>query len=206
MAPRAKRTIDPKKVTDIDSWLSSYKLDYANVVYHNGQYLVLDPVQYKSDYAGALAAPAKTIPSTKAIDAYAATKYPQLRAAADSILTDAREEKQKQITAAITAVNEAETELLKATLAWQTGESRERGVLALEVAKATKALENAEATLNVAKYPVRYIKAEKGLLRKDLDYATHDSRKLHSELYRTVVEPLRLNQRIVPFTTGEGTA
>jgi len=206
MAPRAKRTIDPRKVTDIDSWLSSYKLEYANVVYHNGQYLVLDPAQYKSDYAGALAAPAKTIPSTKAIDAYMADKYPQLRAAADSILTDAREEKQKQITAAITAVNDAETELLKATLAWQTSETRERGVLALDVAKATKALENAEATLNAAKYPVRYIKAERGLLKKDLDYATHDPRKLHSELYRTVVEPLRLDQRIVPFTTGEGTA
>jgi len=98
MATRAKRTIDPKKVTDIDNWLSSYKLGYGNIVYNNGQYLVLDPVQSKSDYAGALAAPAKIIPSTKAIDAYAAEKYPQLRAAADSTLTDAQEERQTHST------------------------------------------------------------------------------------------------------------
>jgi len=206
MATRAKRTIDPKKITDIDNWLSSYKLGYGNIVYNNGQYLVLDPVQSKSDYAGALAAPAKIIPSTKAIDAYAAEKYPQLRAAADSTLTDAQEERQKQMSAAIIAVNDAETDLLKATLAWKTSDAKERGVLALEVAKATKAMENAEATLNAAKYPVRYIKAETGLLRKDLDYATHDPRKLHSELYRTIVEPLRLNQRIVPLATEGGTA
>jgi len=57
MATRAKRTIDPRKVTDLDAWLKGYKSKYGNLVRRGGDYLVLDPAKYKDDYDAALAAP-----------------------------------------------------------------------------------------------------------------------------------------------------
>lgn len=203
MAARTKRTIDPKKVVNLDSWLQYYKSGYKNVILDGGRYLVLDPAQYKTDYAAALASPAKIIPSLKAIDAYtASTKHPQLRAAAETVMSTVYEERRKQVADATKAVNDAETEVLTATLAWNGSENSTRSILSLTVARATQMMENAEAALAAAKYPVRYIKAETGLLRKDLDYATHDDRKINNELYRIVVEPTRLNQRIIPFIEG----
>lgn len=215
MATRAKRTIDPKKVTDLDSWLRYYKSGYGNVVVKEGQYLVLDPVQYKADYKAALLSPVTTIAHTKAIDAHvllaesdATSKYPQLRANAETTMTALYEDQQKHIAEATIAVNEAEIELLNASVAWRSipvsdGTIATRSELAKAVAVATRFLENAEATLSAAKYPIRYIKAETGLLRKDLDYATHDDRKITNELYRIVVHPTKLADRIVPVTVTD---
>jgi len=119
-----------------------------------------------------------------------------------------REEQAARVSAASDAVNKAETELLKLTQAWQNAEAEGpsiRGALAIDVAKATVAMEQAEAALVAALYPVRYIKAETELLIKDLDYATHSDKRFHNELYRIVTEPTALSGRIIPFTE-EGTA
>jgi len=201
MATRAKRTIDPRKVTDIDSWLAAYKSKYGNVVRRGGDYLVLDPVQYKEDFTGALAAPAVTIPSTKAVDAQlilgTANGFPQLRATAEETMKNLSEEQAKRVAIATDAVNDAEMELLKVTQVWNADRN---SALAMDVAAATIALQQAEAALTAAQYPVRYIKAEKELLIKDLDYATHSDKRFHNELYRLVTKPTALSGRIIPFT------
>jgi hypothetical protein len=123
-------------------------------------------------------------------------------------MTALYEDQQKHIADATAAVNKAEIELLNASVTWQAipvseGTIATRSELAKAVAVATRFLENAEATLSAAKYPIRYIKAEKGLLRKDLDYATHDDRKITNELYRIVVHPTKLSDRIVPVTVTD---
>jgi hypothetical protein len=201
MAARAKRTIDPRKVTDLDSWLAAYKSKYGNVVRRGGDYLVLDPIKYKEDFEGALAAPAVTIPITKAVDAQlilgTANGFPQLRATAEETMKNLKGEQAKRVAIAIDAVNDAETELLKVTQAWNADKN---SALAMDVAAATIALQQAEAALTAAQYPVRYIKAEKELLIKDLDYATHSDKRFHNELYRLVTKPTLLSGRIVPFT------
>lgn len=207
MAPRAKRTIDPKKVTDIDSWLKAYKSGYANVVRRGGDYLVLDPVKYKENYESALATPVTVIPSNKAVDAHlilgTADGFPQLRATAEETMKNLHEEQAKHVSVASDAVNKAEAELLTATEAWKAagvGEESVRRALAMDVAKATVAMEQAEATLSAARYPLRYVKAETELLIKDLDYATHSDKKFHNELYRLVTAPTTFPTRLVPFT------
>lgn len=201
MAPRAKRTIDPKKVTDIDSWLKAYKSGYANVVRRGGDYLVLDPVKYKENYESALATPVTVIPSNKAVDAHlilgTADGFPQLRATAEETMKNLREEQAKRVNIAIDAVNDAETELLNVTQAWNADKN---SALAMDVATATIALQQAEAALTAAQAPVRYIKAETELLIKDLDYATHSDKKFHNELYRLVTAPTTFPTRLVPFT------
>ena len=212
MATRAKRTIDPRKVTDIDSWLKGYKSKYGNLIRRGGEYLVLDPVKYKEDFDAALAAPEKVIPSAKAVDAQVilgtVNGFPQLRATAEETMKTLKEEQQKQIDVATTAVNEADAELIRANEAWKEvgpGQPAIRSALAAEVAKATIAMEQAEAALALALYPVRYVKAETELLIKDLDYATHSDKRFHNELYRIVTAPTTLSGRIIPFTE-EGTA
>lgn len=205
MAARAKRTIDPRKIVDLDTWLKAYKSKYGNLVRRGGDYLVLDPVQYKADFEGALANPETVIPSTKAVDARfvlgTVDGFPQLRATAEETMNTLREEQAKRVAVAVDAVNDAETELLNLTQAWNADK---RSALAMDVAKATIALEQAEAALSAALYPVRYIKAETELLIKDLDYATHSDKRFHNELYRIVTEPTVLSGRIIPFTE-EGT-
>jgi hypothetical protein len=207
MATRAKRTIDPKKVTDLDSWLKGYRSKYGNLVRRGGDYLVLDPVKYKEDYKAALAAPEKVIASTKAVDAQrilgTVSEFPQLRATAEETMKELHEEQQKRIKVASDVVNKAEAELLTITQTWKAARDEGasiRSALALDVAKATIAMEQAEAALSAAQYPVRYIKAEKELLIKDLDYATHSDKRFHNELYRLVTKPTALSGRIIPFT------
>jgi len=207
MATRAKRTIDPKKVTDLDSWLKGYRSKYGNLVRRGGDYLVLDPVKYKEDYKAALAAPEKVIASTKAVDAQqilgTVSEFPQLRATAEETMKKLHEEQQKRIKVASDAVNKAEADLLTITQTWKAARyegASIRSALALDVAKATVAMEQAEAALSAAQYPVRYIKAEKELLIKDLDYATHSDKRFHNELYRLVTKPTALSGRIIPFT------
>ena len=201
MAARAKRTIDPRKVNDLDAWLKGYKSGYGNLVRRGNDYLVLNPIKYKEDFEGALAAPEKVIPVTKAVDAQlilgTANGFPQLRATAEETMKNLREEQAKRIAIAADAVTDAETELLNATQAWNADKN---SVLAMDVAAATIALEQAEAALTAAQAPVRYIKAETELLIKDLDYATHSDKRFHNELYRIVTEPTALSGRIIPFT------
>ena len=201
MATRAKRTIDPRKVTDLESWLKAYKSRYGNLVRRGGDYLVLDPIKYKEDFEGALAAPEKVITSTKAVDAQlilgTADGFPQLRATAEETMKNLSEEQAKHIAIAADAVTDAETELLKVTQAWNADKN---SALAMDVAAATIAMQQAEASLTAAQAPVRYIKAETELLVKDLDYATHSDKRFHNELYRLVTEPTLLSGRIVPFT------
>jgi len=207
MATRAKRTIDPKKVTDLDSWLKGYRSKYGNLVRRGGDYLVLDPIKYKEDYEAALAAPEKVIASVKAVDAQrilgTVSEFPQLRATAEETMKELYEEQQKRIKVASDAVNKAEADLLTITQTWKAARDEGasiRSALALDVAKATVAMEQAEAALSAAHYPVRYIKAEKELLIKDLDYATHSDKRFHNELYRLVTKPTALSGRIIPFT------
>ena len=207
MATRAKRTIDPKKVTDLDSWIKGYRSKYGNLVRRGGDYLVLDPVKYKEDYEAALAAPEKVIASVKAVDAQrilgTVSEFPQLRATAEETMKELHEEQQKRIKVASDAVNKAEADLLTITQTWKAARDEGasiRSALALDVAKATVAMEQAEAALSAAHYPVRYIKAEKELLIKDLDYATHSDKRFHNELYRLVTKPTALSGRIIPFT------
>jgi multidrug resistance efflux pump len=147
------------------------------------------------------------IASTKAVDVQqilgTVSEFPQLRATAEETMKKLHEEQQKRIKVASDAVNKAEADLLTITQTWKAARDEGasiRSALALDVAKATVAMEQAEAALSAAQYPVRYIKAEKELLIKDLDYATHSDKRFHNELYRLVTKPTALSGRIIPFT------
>ena len=210
MATRAKRTIDPRKVTDLDSWLKGYKSRYGNLVKRGGEYLVLDPIKYKENFEAALASPEKVILPTKAVDARVILgtldEFPELRANAEETMKNLRDEQAKRVKLTSDAVNKAEADLLTATEAWNAvgpGQASIRSALATDVANATIVLTQAEAALSAALYPVRYIKAETELLVKDLDYATHNDARFHNELYRIVTEPTALSGRIVPLTATE---
>jgi len=207
MATRAKRTIDPRKVTTVDDWLKGYKSKYGNLVRRGGEYLVLDPAKYKDDYAAALAAPVLVLQSAKAVDAHlilsTADGFPQLRATAEETMKEIQDERTKRIAEAADAVNKAEDELLKVTQGWKrtSGDGEAvRSALAMDVAAATVALRQAESNLSATMYPVRHIKAESELLQKDLNYATHSDRRVPNTVYRMIVEPTELSKRIVPIT------
>jgi hypothetical protein len=205
---RTKRTVDPKKVVDVATWLKFYKTKYGNLVYDAGSLRVLDPKVYATDYTAALAAPVKTFELNKAVDAYRIVEYPdtydaQLRVAAEERLKTLDETQDKDVQTAKGLVDEAEKALLKATDAWgqaaDLATSAARSELAMEVAKHTRTLEEAEATLQRALYPVRRAHAESGLLRNALNFATHDTRKVMDDVYCVVLDTSKQADRIIPF-------
>jgi hypothetical protein len=215
MATRAKRTIDPKKIGSLATWVENYKKKYGNLIVMNGRFLVLDPQLYSDDYEAALAAPAKVLIPSKAIDIEQVLAdpdmYPQLRASAEEKESQIDEVRATAVLAAKTDVNKAEKELLDAAAAWEDVSLEQvsggaRRDLAMEVAKHTKALEEAEAALTRAIYPVRYIVAETGLLRNALNYASRDIRVFNEEVYRIVETTSRLGDRVIPYVPKEGEA
>jgi len=221
MFKRLKQTVNPDKVTDIASWFKYYNRN--NLIRRGGEYVVIDPATYQAkfneirtmdQYNPIMGEPVKVFPSTKAVDAHdilgSTTEFQQLRALAQETVDKLHKEQVAKVAEATQIFNKAEHELLEATLAWKAAAGQSaavRSVLANAVAKATVALKEADATLSEAKYHLRYIKAETGLLVKDLFYDTHSDKVFDNTVYRLVLEPTTVTERIVPIVSTEaGTA
>lgn len=217
MFKRLKQTVNPDKITDIDTWLKYYKRN--NLIRRGGDYVVIDPNIYQAkfneiknmeQYDPIMGEPVKVFPSSKGIDANdilaSTTEFQQLRATAQETVDKLHNKQVIKVAEATQDFNKAEHTLLQATLDWKAsvlaGESAAvRSALAAEVAKATTALKAADAELSAAKYHERYIKTETRLLVKDLYYETHSDKILDHEVYRLVVNPTLINERIVTLGT-----
>ena len=194
MATRGRPTVDPAKITNIDSWLKYYKLRYGNVVLgEGGLYLVLDPALSRTDTKAARAAPIKTIPHIKGYDYVSVLADPtsstMLRAAAE----ERHNTEKTNIDAAVTiAQNEygvLEHELLAAVDQWNSaGDATMRKIAAMRVGDLSKQLAAADEQRRLARYPKGYIYTEEGLLRRQVNYASHDDRVIKHDLYRFVPE------------------
>ncbi len=197
MAARRPRTVDPTKVTDLDSWLSYYKLGYANIKHgSNGEFLVLDPVTQD------MTAPAKVIETQKGydyIDVLRSEKAePSLRAASEAKREAVASEIQSHVTDAMTNYLSAEHNLMTAVQQWNVAVNpAERSVAALDVGVAQRALAEADEAYRKALYPKRYIKPESGLARKTVDYTTIDDRVIQYAIYRLVPETTEPGDRVV---------
>lgn len=203
MAARKARTVDPTKVTDLDSWLSYYKLGYTNVKHgKKGELLVLDPSTLDID------APAKTIEVPKAYDYIdilrSSTVESTLRAAAEAKYGAVASEISAHVTDAMTDYLAAEKVLLDAVSRWKLAvDETERSIAALDVGAAQKALAVADTAYGSALAPKRYIKSESGIPRKAIDYTNNDDRVLQYAVHRLVPETTEPSERVV---IGAGTA
>jgi hypothetical protein len=203
MAARRPRTVDPTKVTDLDSWLSYYKLGYANIKHgKNGELLVLDPATQDS------ANPAKVIEAQKAYDYIdvlrSESSEPSLRAASEAKREAVISEIQSHVTDAMANYLSAEKTMLEAVDRWNSAVNpAERSVAALDVGVAQRALADADAVYRNALFPKRYIKSESGIARKLIDYTTVDDRVIQYAIYRLVPEATEPADRVV---IGAGTA
>ena len=200
MASRGRPTVDPEKVTNLDKWLFYYKKKYGNVVLGDaGEYLVLDPTLARTDFDTAFEDPVKTIPHLKGQDyitILATSAKPVLRAAAEEKREAFLNSMKPEIEAAQEAFDNIEQELLEATETWNAAaDSASRQEAALRVGQLSQQLDGAATTLQQAKFPQRYIYTETNLLRKNVDYATHDERATKYHLYRTVLETTEPAQR-----------
>jgi len=221
MFKRLKQTVNPDKVTDVASWFKYYNRN--NLIRRGGEYVVIDPAIYQAkfneirtmdQYDPIMGEPVKVFPSVKAVDANdilgSTTEFQQLRALAQETVDRLHKEQASAVAEATRLFNKTEHDLLEATLAWKAsvGQSAAvRSVFANAVAKATVALKEADAALAAAKYHLRYIKAETGLLVKDLFYDTHSDKVFDNTVYRLVLEPTTVTERIVPMVSTEaGTA
>lgn len=211
MATRVGRTIDPAKVTNVETWLNYYKLKYNNIVQgSDGSLRVLDPAQMAEDRAAAFES-AKVIPHMTGQDYIDVLKTaagsPELRAAAEAKRDDIR----ASIDTAVSTLTETfmgvEQQLLEAVDAWKLADSPvTRKEAATLVGTLTRQLQEIEERMRMAQYPKRYIKPESDLPRKALYYASHDDRKIPYTLYRIVNETNDAKERVVVQTTVEGTA
>lgn len=203
MAARKGRIVDPTKVTDLDSWLSYYKLGYSNVKQSmKGEFFVLDPATLD------MSAPAKTIEVPKAHDYIdilrSSSSEPTLRAAAEAKRGAVTSEISSHVTDAMTEYLAAEKVLLEAVDRWNLAVNEsERGSAALDVGIAQNALAAADAAYCSALAPKRYIKSESGIARKEIDYTNNDDRVLQYAIHRLVPETTDPSDRVV---IGAGTA
>jgi hypothetical protein len=201
MAARVGRTINPEKVTDVNSWLQYYKLKYTNIVQGtDGSLRVLDPARMAADRTEALQS-AKIIPHITGQDYIdilkTTTASPELRASAE----EKRDEIRSIIDIEATTIQDTfihvEQQLLEAVDAWKLADSdATRKEAAILVGTLTRKLQELEERLRNTQYPKRYIKSESGLPRKAIFYASHDDRTLPT-VYRIVNDATDVSQRIV---------
>ena len=199
---RVGRTIDPKKVTDLDSWLSAYSLKYRNIRQgENGDMLVLDPAIMSADQAEALSS-AKIIPHIRGSDYVDILKSenvaPELRALAESRRDDARQGIANAVLTTQDTFLAAEQQLLEAIDAWKIADSPAmRKEMATQIGTISRRAQEADTAFRGALYPRRYIKSEDNLLRKALNYATMDDRVIEHTLYRLIPETTVVADRVV---------
>lgn len=184
----------PDDVTDIDSWLYNHKK--GNIVLGaDGSMMVLDPKTRD------MAAPVKTIPFKRGIDAAAVLAQPsfygdELRVQAESRIADLSvlEASSK----AYSAVSSADKEYLDAVDAWTTEKTKDK---VLKVAEKQLLLAKAEEDYRKSVYPHRKIDSIV-LQRKDVDYKTKDERELPYEVHLLRNVTTTAAERGIP--TGEG--
>lgn len=196
-------TVKPSNVTDLDSWLLYYKLKRVNIqMGSDGSLLVLDPALLKTP-AEAFARPAKIIPYTRANDmtvVLATSTNPELRAIAEAKRKTLNETIHNAVVTATKAYTELEGDLLKAVDEWNVADSAAtRSVAALEIGALSREIAAADEAARSAMYPHRYTMAEKGVQKKQIQYATHDERPVGYRIYRTVLDTTTAAERALPI-------
>lgn len=213
-ARKRGKTIDPPKVSDIDSWLKAYSKKYINVVIgDDGSYLVLDPVQATEDIAAAKASPKKIIIKHLMGDDYTVVlsgvskSSNELRAAAEEKYATLRAGIKERVAVATTAYLAAENLLLEAVGNWESApDAATRTTTAQTVGKATAALAEAEQVLREAMYPRRYVKTEFAITRQMLLPGSGDDSFLEIPIYRGMNEISEAKDRVVLRGSGAGPA
>lgn len=163
---RKGRTIDPKEVTDLESWTKAYKNGYKNIVIgKDGSFFVLDPTLTNTDLEKALESPVATIPHKIGDDYLAVLNNPvaptELRAAAETTYTNLRAAIKGHVDAVHVSYGAAEEEMLEAVLNWKSAsDAASRGQRAIEVGKYMKAMAEAGEELRAARYPRSYIREQ----------------------------------------------
>jgi hypothetical protein len=185
MAERKGRTIDPDQVNSVDAWLRFSKRKYTNL-YHresDGALLVLSPS------APDVKSPVKTFTLAKGKDAIAVLvrddTSPELRAEAETRMSDLTRELEGKRAAGFEAYREVEHQLLQAVQSWKESDAP-KSEKAMEIGRLQAHLETLDEARSKAKYPIRYI--QEGIHeRRVVDPASQDVRKIPYELYCTVV-------------------
>lgn len=178
MATRRGRTIDPAKIVTIDNWahnarrrVGKAESGYTNVVLGpHGELQVLDPS------SGELA---KTVPHEYGIDYLDALQSDsvELRASAEDAQVRNRDTIETNIRDALATFLDAERALLDATQAWPaTSDPALKRQRTLEIGRLSKAVQDAEETLQYARYPHRYLAEDRNIPRKAIQYTTMDDR------------------------------
>lgn len=212
--PKAKKgkTIDPKKVNDVQSWASYFKKGYQNIVIdEDGSFVVLDPELTKTDFAAALTGTKKAIPHLMGDDyltVLADPKAPsELRAAAEARRKAIHEVLDARIEAAKAEYEEAETNLIEANTRWRNApDPPTRTDLAQGVAEANAAVALAEQKLRQAQAPHRYIVGYDDLKRGMLIPGSGDDRPLKNIVYRTVPQVTDAPERVISLVAGGAAA
>jgi hypothetical protein len=182
MPPRTLRTIDPAKVNTVDEWIKAAKRYKNCVLGEDGSLLVLDPTMTSTDYAAALAAPAKTIPHLMGDDYLAILNGTlpstgELRAAAEAKYIALRSAIKAQRDGAAAAYETAESEVLALADAHEsTAERTAKIAIAQQMGAAAVALSERAAALRQVTYPKRYVIEDPTVTRAILVPGSGDDR------------------------------
>lgn len=195
-------SVNQDRVNTLDEWLLYYKLKYVNIVRDDdGSFLVLNPVEAAQDMTEARKN-AKRIAYDRGSD-YSTVlandrAAPGLRAAAEAASKAHMDAIAAKAAVALTEFETAERELLDAVNAWKIeNTTASRTAAAMHVGVLSKQVEAAEANLQNARYPHRYIVQETTLARKALNYATRDDRAVPYPVYRIVPETTATTDRVL---------
>ena len=205
---RKGKTIDLKKVVDVETWAKYYSKGYQNVVLgEDGSFLVLDPVLTKADFPAALEDPSKVIPHLMGEDYISILADPsssaELRAAAEASRSRIYDGLNARINAAKVAYGEAENALLNIHNQWtHAPDAPTRIVLAQAVAEANAAVAAAESTLRAALAPQRYIQKYRDIPRYLVVPGSGDDRPIKNVIYRLVPAVTEAPERVVVVGSG----
>jgi len=201
MSQRARKghTVAPELVTDIDSWLRYYEAHNINLVFHNGQMLVIDT---KVPVNEAVKAPIKTIIVPKAGDIITILADPftslELRVAAEEQYSMLKAKEKEVIQAAQGEYLKLEAELLEAIEVRDSLEDAEERIAAtLDIGTRMKALADADEILRDATYPERVMYNE-NVERQLIFPGTRDDRKTNIERV-LIVTSLSAKDRGMPI-------
>jgi hypothetical protein len=197
------KTVDPKKVDDLETWAKYFKRGYQNVIVdEDGSFVVLDPELTKTDFPAALKGAKKPIPHLMGEDYITVLADPksssELRAAAEARHKQIVDELGARISAQKIAFSEAETELINVNQNWKHApDAPTRIVLAQTVAAANMAVAEAERALRTAQAPHRYIVDYRDIPRMMINPGSGDDRPIKNVIYRIVPEVTTPEERVI---------
>lgn len=208
--------MDPGRINDYKDWYEAFRGRAPNVVFgKDNTLLVLNPRvinKRKPDPAllkEAMENPVKIIPHMKGIDylevlSHSETMSEELRARALKKKELIEAEMTERIATARDKYTEAEQAMITAINNWENATDKNvKKRIAMDVGNAMHLMQETEAELRAAQYPIRYIKQYNRISYGLLHTGTGIKKAVQSEIYGILAHRTKMEDRAISIEEGK---